>query len=162
LITKSSTSGSSTASDDCAEDPPFSSWPKIAEGPIFISPWDADAARKPEPRHASPATPAAAHPFARRTKSRNFVEPKHLFSSASTDSSDDPAKFVPDVWDESFEEILRTANRSIETAESILSTLCRGDDADRSDRFPAPTHDSQGPILRNGISAVMVAGKYCG
>jgi hypothetical protein len=70
------------------------------------------------------------HPFTRRTKSRYCVEQKKLFSSTS-DSSDE-LKVSPqvDVWDDSFDEIIRTANRSIETAESILSTLRRGEEAE--------------------------------
>ena len=70
------------------------------------------------------------HPFARRTKSRYCVEQKKLFSSTS-DSSDE-LKVSPqaDVWDDSFDEIIRTANRSIETAESILSTLRRGEETE--------------------------------
>ena len=44
-----------------------------------------------------------------------------------SDSSEE-SKPKPDIWDDSFDEIIRTANRSIETAESILSTLRRGED----------------------------------
>ena len=96
-----------------------------------------------------PTTPTTTsiHPFARRTKSRSFVEQKNLFSTTSTStdssSSDDPPKGDPDIWDESFDEILRTANRSIETAESILSTLRRGEENDVITPTKASTHDNQ-------------------
>ena len=118
-------------------------WPKIdPHRPIFISPWNNNTSQQhqEEQQHQqqqqrgdvekpSTTTPNSVHPFARRTKSRTFVEQKNLFStsSTSTDSSEEPPKLTPDIWDESFEEIIRTANRSIETAESILSTLRRGD-----------------------------------
>ena len=123
-------------------------WPKIdPHRPIFISPWNNDASQQHQQQHQqqqqqqqhqrgdvekSSTTPNSVHPFARRTKTRTFVEQINLFStsSTSTDSSEEPPKQTPDIWDESFEEIIRTANRSIETAESILSTLRRGDATD--------------------------------
>ena len=114
-------------------------WPKVDQ-PIFISPWNNNNVElKPvdalNVEKSRTPTHSSIHPFARRTKSRYCVEQKKLFSSSSTDSSE----VQNDVWDDSFDEIIRTANRSIETAESILTTLRRGEEIEKTTQ----THDTQ-------------------
>ncbi len=90
-------------------------WPKLDE-PIFISPWNNNTFQQQQQQQQgderednrdeekSSKIPSSIHPFARRTKSRTFVEQKNLFStsSTSTDSSEDPPKVHPDIWCRSY------------------------------------------------------------